>query len=181
MNIELGCGNNPIKRNTPDVKQRKIDYRIDVLYSVCGNLHVDIVSNVSYLPLLNNSVDCFVSQHIIEHFDHKARDTYRPSGLLCFIREIYRSLKPGGHYETMSPNFAFIAREYCTRGYVDPQYAYTLMQWAMGGQSNEWDYHYVLLDFNILKMFATQAGFKPEKITLLHPIDWFGLHVKMEK
>lgn len=51
----------------------------------------------------------------------------------------------------------------------------------MGGQRDQWDYHYCALDFNLLSMWGMKAGFRQQNIRLLHPFDWFGLHVEMVK
>ena len=174
MTIELGCGDNAITGSTPDILTKEIDFRVDV-----GRLANNLVGNVRLLPFLDNSVDAYVSQHLIEHLDHKVRAEVKDEAtIVVHLKEVYRSLKEGGHYETMCPNLAYLAYSYVQS---QGQNAWDIMQGAMGGQKNEWDYHYIILDFNILRTFATQAGFKAQNVTLLHPFDWFGLHVKMEK
>ena len=176
MVIEIGCGNNPININTPDIETRNVDYRLDAVKLS----PVSVVGLTINIPFKDNSIDIIVSQHVIEHHTHCSfgdKPTY--GTLLLFLKEVYRVLKDGGHYETMCPNFAYIAKSYCMNGFGNTGAALQLMQWAMGGQRDKWDHHGVLLDFNIITFYAELAGFK--QIGLLHPFDWFGLHVKMEK
>jgi predicted SAM-dependent methyltransferase len=187
MVIEIGCGEEPINENTPHLVNTKIDLRVDA--ACCAYVNTRALS--TQLPFVDNSVDGFVSQHLIEHHTHsdvtyalfEGESAKAPEGtnvsLLEHLREIKRALKVGGFYETICPNLAFIAEQYVTKGSTDPRYALQLIQWAMGGQRNAWDYHYILLDFNILSYWATMAGFG--SIQLVHPFNWFGLHTIMVK
>ena len=176
MILEIGCGENPITADTPDIETKSIDYRMDAVGFDC----VEAVGLTTHIPFLSNSLDGIVCQHVIEHHTHESfGDNPNHGTLLQFLKECFRVLKTGGFVESMCPNFAYIAKAYCQHGITNPDFSRQLMQWAMGGQRDKWDYHYALLDFNILGDWARMAGFS--NITLLHPFDWFGLHVRMEK
>lgn len=178
MILEIGCGNNPITENTPDVVEKCINYRMDAVTYPC----VDIVGLTTSLPFSNNSLGGIVCQHVLEHHSHCSfGDNATYGTLLKFLCEVYRVLVPGGFIESICPNFAYIAGRYVQEGMHNVNVSTQLMQWAMGGQRDKWDYHSVLLDFNILREWATKAGFKYGNVDLLHPFDWFGLHVKLVK
>ncbi len=142
MVVELGCGENPIREDTPDVLHREVDFRLDAVRLS----QADVVGFTTALPFHNDSLDGIVCQHLIEHHSHRSFGENGDGGtLLEFLCEVYRVLKPGGFFESICPNLAFIAREYVQRGSTDPAYAIQLMQWLMGGQRDSWDFHYVAL------------------------------------
>ena len=138
--------------------------------------------DVDRLPFSDGSVDGIVCQHVIEHHNHQSfGDNPTYGTLLTFLGEVRRVLRTGGYFESICPNFAYIAKAYVSGGFRSHTDSITLMHWAMGGQRDEWDHHGVLLDFNLLRHWAEMAGFKRENVDLLHPFDWFGLHVKLVK
>ena len=179
MVLEIGCGENPITEETPDVLHNKVNIRLDAVRLS----PVDVVGVTVALPFRSDSLDGIVCQHVIEHHSHRSFGGDADGGtLLEFLCEVHRVLKPGGFFESICPNLAFIAKGYVQRGSTDPTYATQLMQWLMGGQRDQWDFHYVALDANILAMWAAKAGFNIENnFRLLHPFDWFGLHIEMIK
>ena len=174
--IELGCGENPITGETPDVFCKNIDYRMDVVPFNC----VDTTGLTTFLPFLDGVVGYVTCQHVAEHHTHgKGNGGEIEGSLRIFFEEVYRVLRPGGLFEIMCPNFAYIAKLYVTQGAVNVDVAEQLMEWAMGGQRDQWDFHYCLLDFNIVNRLGLRVGFK--ETMLLHPFDWFGLHVVLRK
>lgn len=178
MIVELGCGENPITEGTPDVENRSVDFRMDAVRLS----PVNVVGVTTALPFRGNSIDGIVCQHVSEHHSHRSFGDNADGGtFLEFLREVHRVLKPGGFFESICPNLAFIAKQYVANGISNPAYALQLMQWLMGGQRDQWDYHYIALDANLFAMWAVQAGFKAENIHLLHPFDWFGLHLEIIK
>ena len=178
MILEIGCGENPITQDTPDVETKNVDYRMDVVGFDC----VDVCGITTRLPFCGGSLSGIVCQHVLEHHSHCSfGDNPTYGSLLKFLIEVHRVLVPGGFFESICPNFAFIAGLYTEQGRYNLESAITLMQWAMGGQRDKWDHHGVLLDFNILRHWAEMAGFERNNIDLLHPFDWFGLHVKIIK
>jgi len=178
MIIELGCGNNPITKETPDVQCKDISFCMDAMQETSA----DVIGITTHLPFKDNSVDGYVSQHVIEHHSHNFDVEYTPSGtLLKFLKEVYRTLKPGGFYETISPNLAYICSKYMESGINNARESMNLIRFLYGGQKNEYDFHYIGLDFNLIRVWCSYAGFDMEKVELLHDFYWFGLHVKMVK
>lgn len=183
MNIEIGPGSNPVNENTPHISNRKIHFTIDISKHSLPSM----VGKSTYLPFKTESIDVFVSQHLVEHHSHKTFDRSKDDpeyggDVVKHLREIHRCLKHRGHYECMMPNLAFIAQAYVSMlvsGRYNFEQALQFMSWISGGQRNEYDYHYVCMDFGILSHFANLAGFK--KCELLHDFSFFGLHVKMTK
>lgn len=178
MVLEIGCGENPITEDTPDVLHREVDIRLDAVRLS----PVDVVGLTTALPFRDDSLDGIVCQHVLEHHSHRSFGE-RPDGgtLLQFLLEVHRVLRPGGFFESICPNLAFIAKEYCRVGSTDPDYCLQLVQWLMGGQRDQWDYHSVALDFNLVRRWGIDAGFKLKNMRLLHPFDWFGLHIEFIK
>lgn len=175
MIVEIGCGDNPITKDTPDICTKHVDYRLDIVrydsVNVCGD--------TSKLPFVNDSIDAIVCQHVIEHNTHCSFGENPSYGtLLQFLKEVCRVLRKDGFIESICPNFAYIAKSYI-QNWNNLEYKMQLMAWAMGGQRDEFDHHGVLLDAQILWFYAEKAGFS--RIELLHDFDWFGLHVKIIK
>lgn len=174
--LEVGCGDNPIKEDTPDILTKLVDYRLDVSAFPCVTLR----GNTVHLPFRDNSIGAIVCQHVIEHHTHCSFG-HEPSygTLLQFLSECFRVLKPGGYFESICPNFAYISKAYVSTGYGNVRLAMEMMAWAMGGQRDQWDHHGCLLDANILAVYADMAGFS--ELRLLDPFDAFGLHVMLKK
>jgi len=174
--LEIGCGENPITETTPDVCIKDVDYRMDV---VPFNF-VEVSGNTVAIPFRDSSVGSITCQHVAEHHTHaKGNGGAIEGSLKDFFAEVYRVLKPGGLFEIMCPNFAYIAKFYVTQGVGNVDIAEQLMEWAMGGQRDQWDFHYCLLDYNIVNRLGMRLGF--ESCELMHPFDWFGLHVILRK
>jgi predicted SAM-dependent methyltransferase len=175
MVLEIGCGNNPITESTPDIQTKLVDYRMDVV----RHDPVNVLGNTIQLPFVSGSFDAIVCQHVLEHHTHCSFGENPTYGtLLVFLKEIHRVLGEDGYFESICPNFAFIAIRYI-ESYKNVEAKMELMAWAMGGQRDEWDHHGVLLDAQILWKYAQMAGFSD--MELLHPFDWFGLHIKLLK
>ena len=80
-----------------------------------ADINIDLTKSV--LPFPDNSVDCFYSSHVFEHFSY-------PEPMLSILKECYRCLKNGGTFEISVPNAAM---------YVD---AYFIGEYPKGTQSD---------------------------------------------
>jgi hypothetical protein len=92
----------------------------------------------------DGSVEEIRASHILEHFP--AADT------LPILREWVRALKPGGWLKIAVPDFKWIAEAYL-KGERVPFHAY-----AMGGQTDEHDFHKALFDRPALWKLLIEAG-----------------------
>lgn len=95
--VDLGCGGS-----------KRGDIGID-MYPYPG---VDIVCHLGFepIPLADNSVDKVLAYDFLEHLPVSAY--YRENGKwqvhrprIYLLREVYRILKPGGRFESFTPNF----------------------------------------------------------------------------
>jgi predicted SAM-dependent methyltransferase len=82
--IELGCG--------PNKQAGAIG--VDKLEDKAVDIVADIENGLPFLP--DNSVDEILSRHLLEHIEN----------LEQLIREIYRTLKPGGIHRVIVPHFS---------------------------------------------------------------------------
>ena len=85
------------------------------------------------LPYDDGSVDEIYASHILEHFDNGES--------LKVMDEWARVLKIGGRMRIAVPDFAFIANQYVHANGKQRELSSLLFSYAMGGQTDENDYH----------------------------------------
>jgi predicted SAM-dependent methyltransferase len=121
---------------------------------------VDIVAPADAIPLPDRSCSAIYASHILEHFPlAKAAPV---------LHEWRRVLADDGVLMVSVPDLRGLAGMYLVE--TDPRAMVWLMRVMFGGQVNQWDYHYVGWDFNLLASFLIDAGF-PE----ITPCVGFGL------
>lgn len=174
--LEVGCGDNPITKDTPDIETTLVDYRLDIaMFAGCS-----LLGDTTRIPFLDESLGGIVCQHVIEHHTHGSfGDNPSYGTLLVFLQECYRVLKPGGFIESICPNLAYLSRVYWESGYDNVGIGLQIMQWMMGGQRDKYDHHGCILDAHILGFYAHKAKFR--ELELLDHFDAFGLHVLIRK
>lgn len=110
---------------------------------------IDYVCEFFDLPKRVKKGSCEEIQmtHVLEHFPIK-----KVPEVLAIL---YDLLKKGGELYIEVPNFYWHALEILS----DPTNR-QIVEYAFGGQRNEWDYHYNGFTPNILHEDLTKAGFK---------------------
>jgi predicted SAM-dependent methyltransferase len=115
---------------------------------------VDYVANASDLSQFpDNSVDKIYASHVLQHFYYLLEDE-----LVRTLIEWHRVLKPDGCLMLSVPDlktlcwlFVDPSQEACDR--------YAIMAELFGTQKNQYDWHKVGFDFEILTYFLQKAGF----------------------
>lgn len=97
-------------------------------------------------PVQDESVDCLVASHVLEHFSHN-----REVGDV--LREWHRVLKPGGLLKLAVPNFEWIARQYLAGAPIDTD------GYVMGGHQDANDRHGAIFDREELYRDLRTVGF----------------------
>ena len=107
---------------------------------------VDLVCDVSALPLRDNSVDFFYSCAIIEHFGRRQwKDV---------LRHWYTKLKPGGRLRLSTADFGAACERYVEMGDIEE-----LLGLVVGGQKDNYDWHGMIFDFAFLRSGLEEVGF----------------------
>lgn len=121
---------------------------------------VDIVSQADAIPLPDGAASAIYASHILEHFPlTKAAPV---------LHEWRRILADDGLLMVSVPDLRSLAQLYLNE--TDPRAMVWLMRVMFGGQVNQWDYHHVGWDLNLLASFLLDAGF-----TEIRPCAGFGL------
>jgi len=133
-------------------ENRRIDgYTLHDVQDLPG---IDIVCEFFDLPkhVKKNSCEEIQMTHVLEHFPmKKVRDV---------LKILYDLLIPGGKVYIEVPNFSWHAFEMMK----DPTNR-QVVEYAFGGQRNEWDFHYNGFTPEILREDLIAAGFEVDMIT----------------
>jgi predicted SAM-dependent methyltransferase len=114
--------------------------------------NVDFVGSCTDLSQFpNNSVTEVYASHVIEHLGYQTE-------LEKAFAEIYRVLIPGGFFKVSVPDLDVLSRIFLR---PDLHFAtrFHIMQIMFGGQTDEYDYHKVGLNWEFLHYFLKEAGF----------------------
>lgn len=136
MKVHLGCG----KRHIPGF------HHVDAL----SYPHVDHVGPVDKLSHIGDEIASLVyACHVLEHF---GRNQYQE-----VIREWYRILRPGGVLRLAVPDFSAVASMY-VQGDA-PGGIEGLLGFCVGGQRDEYDFHKMVFDEDLLSRSLLEVGF----------------------
>ena len=135
MKLHLGCG----QRHIPGF------VHVDILPAA----HVNIVGPVEKLPMADCSVSLIYASHILEHF---GRNKYN-----AVLKEWFRVLEPGGILRLAVPDFAACAALYYESGLTDRLTG--LIGLLVGGQRDDYDFHKMIFDEELLRLDLVQTGF----------------------
>lgn len=141
LRLHLGCGN----RFIPGMMH------IDALDAP----HVDHVSSVADMPFIaDNSADLVYASHVLEHFGRHE--------FMGVLREWYRVLSAGGVLRLAVPDFAACAELYqagrLSHGLSE------LVGLICGGQRDQYDYHKMIFDFELLSGSLFAVGFREARV-----------------
>jgi predicted SAM-dependent methyltransferase len=109
----------------------------------------DEIMDARKLTYGDNTIEEIYSYDMIEHIPTK--------DVMVMFNEWYRVLKVGGRLEISTVDLEGICREFLA-GTSEKRKA--LINHFYGSQSFDSDFHYTGFDFNILKDYLTQVGFK---------------------
>src|SRR5947209_634677 len=133
MKLHLGCGSKYIPGFVhADIQEYPhVDYRVPV-------------NQLSFAP--DNSVDLIYACHVLEHFGRHEVDQV--------LGEWYRVLRKGGILRVAVPDFKAVVSNYQETANLSE-----LVGLVSGGQRNEYDFHKMVFDEQLLRERLLKAGF----------------------
>lgn len=115
--------------------------------------YVDHMGNAKDLSrFADNTFDELYASHVLEHFDYQKE-------LISVLREWYRVIKPGGKIYISVPDLDKLASLFLKKETISLQDRFLVMRMILGGHMDEYDYHKVAFNGEILSVFLHQAGF----------------------
>lgn len=124
---------------------------------------VDYVGNVTDLSQFQaGTVDEIYASHVYEHLNYVGEAQ-------AAVAEAFRVLRPGGSLKVSVPDLETLCRMFIAPGAPFADRAF-IMRMLMGGQSNPYDYHKVMFDYELLRTLLAQKGF-----TRIERVKGFGL------
>jgi len=119
------------------------------LLSVQPGPYVDYLGDASQLLFQNNTFDVIYASHILEHV--KAEP-------VAVLKEWARVLKPSGELQVSVPDMNYLCQLFLTT--TNLQDRIKVMQIIYGGQVDEFDYHVIGYDEDMIRNVLVSAGFK---------------------
>lgn len=114
---------------------------------------VDHVCNASDLgQFADGTFEEIYASHVLEHFDYAT--TLAPT-----LREWQRVLAPGGRLFVSVPDIDVLARMLVDKESFDLRQRYQIMRMIFGGHVDQYDYHLVGLNEELLGGYLQEAGF----------------------
>jgi predicted SAM-dependent methyltransferase len=115
---------------------------------------VDLVSDASSLEAFEDeSVSIIYASHVLEHFHYGLNNQ-----LINTLSEWHRVLRPEGQLFVSVPNLKVLCWLYLNPDFTIYE-RHHLMRIIFGGQTNQFDVHYVGFDLEILGGYLQEAGF----------------------
>jgi len=109
---------------------------------------VDIVADISMLPLRDNTVEEIYASHCLEHFSH--------TRTLDVLKEWYRVLSQGSKIYIAVPDFDRAVEIYRQNGFMSDW----IRNFLWGDQQYREAYHYTGFTYSLLLNLMSEAGFK---------------------
>jgi len=134
------------------------------IFNIQPGPNVDHVGDAKDLSRFEaETFDELYASHVVEHFDYIGP-------LLEALKEWYRILKPEGKLYISVPNMDVLCQLFRKRRELKLQDRFQVMRMMFGGHTNQYDYHYVGFDLDILTAFLSQAKFQRVK-----PVEVLGV------
>lgn len=123
------------------------------IFNIVAGDHVDHVGDARDLSCFAiNTFNELYASHILEHFSY-TRD------LNLVLREWCRILKPGGRIRISVPDMETLAQLFINKS-LSFRERFLVMRMMFGGQSNDYDFHQVGFDFEIISLYLRTNGFE---------------------
>ena len=111
----------------------------------------------------DHTFESVYASHVLEHFDYNGE-------VQAVIREWTRVLAPKGKLYISVPDMETLCRLYLDRTQFDDQVRFGIMRMMFGGHIDQYDYHLVGFDLNLLRDMLMEAGYNE-----IWKMDDFGL------
>ena len=135
-------------------KMRHSDWEV---FNVQPGDYVDHIGNAKDLSRFEDETfDELYASHVVEHFDYNGP-------LQEALNEWYRVLKPEGKLYISVPDMDILCRLFQKTKGLKLKNRFQIVRMMFGGHTDQYDYHYTGLDFDILTRFLAQAGFQKTK------------------
>jgi len=134
LKLHLGCGD----RRLPGF------VNIDIRKTQAVDLEADISKHLPFEP---DSVDVIYSCANIEHFGRHE--------WVKIVTNWFKLLKPGGVLRLSTADFRSVCEDYMERGNIEE-----LLGFVVGGQKNNYDWHGMIFDFELLNRELKKIGFE---------------------
>lgn len=132
-------------------KQQKEGWEILNIIGAPEVDHVGDARDLSRFP--DHTFGEIYASHVLEHMD------YQHDILLNTLKEWHRVLQPGGRLFISVPDLDNLARLFLDKERLNIEERYRVMRMIFGGHMDEYDYHQVGLNLEILAVFLREAGF----------------------
>ena len=135
----------------------------EVLNAVSAE-YVDHVCNANKLPQFSDGTFSEIyASHVVEHLDYKGE-------LQSTLKEWWRITEPGGKLYVSAPDLDVLAQLFVSKKQLTARERVTVMKMIFGGHVDEYDYHLVGLNEEILTEFLESVRYKN-----IEKVDGFGL------
>ena len=127
------------------------------IFNIQKGPNVDHIGDAKDLSRFEDETfDELYASHVVEHFDYNGQ-------LLGVLKEWYRVLKPEGKLYISVPDMDVLCQLFRECKGWGPKASFEIMRVMFGGHIDQYDYHYVGFDYNILAAFLNQAKFQKLK------------------
>lgn len=99
----------------------------------------------------DDSFDIVYASHVLEHVKQQE--------LLATVKGIYRILKPGGKFFVSVPDMTILCHMYVDEN-AKQEDRFNIMRMMFGGQIDDYDFHYIGINDELLSYSLFQNGFK---------------------
>ncbi len=113
---------------------------------------VDFIGDISDLSQFDeSSIDEIYASHIVEHVDQNK--------IKATLKGIHRILKDNGKFYISVPDMEVLCRIFLAKD-APNKVKFHAMRMMFGGQIDKYDYHYFGWNYEFLKIYLIEAGFK---------------------